>query len=346
MSIAFASPASRPATGDVSLRIPAGSLVAISNVAWSHGNAWFALSVNGRLGMYRWRRRAWKLDGTVTVPREMPEPAAASGTLRFTSMTGGDAPDFTVHVWGADTAWFAMAARSRGRWRMVPFDDPFGRRHAFTFAYGAEHHLIHGALDACGCASGPTTEQWYRLADGVFVATAPPGMQADCSAHALANARHWPPLPYDPIVREVARPFRVVRFACADGWALATDGRTLAVYEQPHGKRWLRVGLAAPSLIGSRTEFAMPRSLLDRLARRIAVEVPPAQPEPSFPRSSLPTRWERAPITVQLHPGDVLSSSGLYDGSPRLLTLTITSRTFRTRVIRFRWRDGEWVRVG
>jgi hypothetical protein len=225
---ALASPHHRPARVGVSLRIPADSLVATSSVVWKDGSAWFAVSVDRELRIYRWQRGQWAVDGTVDLPQGMPVPAAG-GELLSTSITGAGAPDFTAHAWGADTAWFAIAARTRGRWRMVPFDDQFGPRHAYTFAYGAEHHLIHGGFDSCGCASGPTTDQWYRFAHGIFVVTSPPGPQPVCSAEALAAVGHWPPLPYEPLVRDVAQPFSVVRYACADGWALATDGHKLSV---------------------------------------------------------------------------------------------------------------------
>jgi hypothetical protein len=349
---AFASPHDRPGLAEVPLRIPAGSLVATSNVAVRDGSAWFAVAVNHKLRVYRWRHARWGLDGTVELPRDLPTPDTAGEGLRFTSLTGGVTPDFTAHAWGADTAWFALAARSRGHWRIVPFDDQFGRRHAYTFAYGAEHHLIHGGFDSCGCASGPTTDQWYRFAHGVFVAANPPGQQAVCTAKALGAASHWPPLPYDPLVRGVARPFHVVRFACADGWALATDGHKVSVYEQhgPHlndpiGHSWLRVGVGTPLLVGTRTDFAMPRSLLSRLGAKIGVRFPPAQLEPTSPAAPRPTPWQRAPISVRVQPGDTYSATNLFDGRPKVLTVTITSRTSGRSVTRFHWRNGGWVRT-
>jgi hypothetical protein len=234
---------------------------------------------------------------------------------------------------------------------MVPFDDQFGRRDPYTFAYGAEHHLIHGAFDVCGCAGGPTTDQWYRYAQGVFVPTNPPGEAAICSATALASARHWPRIPEDPLVRDIARPFRAVRFACADGWALATDGHKASVYEQhgrgldePLGRRWLRVGVGLPRLIGTRTEFALPRSLLNRLAHRISVRIPPAPRERNGPPLPPPTRWQIAPITVRVGPGDSYSGTELFDGRPKVLTVTISSRR-GTTATRFRWRNDGWVRL-
>jgi hypothetical protein len=349
---AHASPRQQPVLAEVSLRIPAASLVATSNVVRKKGGPWFAVAIDDELRIYRWHQDQWVLDGTVDLPPLMPVPGAPGGELRSTSITGSDAPDFTAHAWRADTAWFAIAARTRGRWRIVPFDDQFGARHLWTFAYGAQHHLILGGFDPCGCASGPTTNQWYRFTNGIFAATSPPGPPAVCSASALAAANHWPPLPYDPLVRGVARPFRVVRYACADGWALATDGHKIGVYEQHGrhlndqvGRNWLRVGVGTPRLVGTRADFAMPRSLLNRLGSSIGVRFPPAPLQPASSVSPRRTSWQRAAILVRLRPGDSYATSDLFDGRPKILTVTITSRTSGKSVMRFRWHDGGWVRI-
>jgi hypothetical protein len=336
----------------VSLRLPASSFVATSDVAWRGEQAWFGVAVDRELRIYRWQKVAWVLDGTVDLPYGMSPPGAGGGELSSTGVTAGIAPDFTSRAWGADTLWFALAARRGSRWRVVPFDDQFGRRHPYTFAYGASHGLIHGVFDACGCAGGPTTDQWYRYARGVFVPTNPPGQPAVCSATALASAGHWPRIPEDPLVRDVTRPFRAVRFACANGWALATDGHNVSVYEQhgprlndPLGRRWLRVGVGSPRLVGTRTEFALPRSLLNRLAHRIGVSMPPAPRDMNGPPLRPRTRWQIAPITVRVGPGDSYSATDLFDGRPKVLTLTISSRSRVTTVTRFRWRNGGWVRL-
>jgi hypothetical protein len=321
----------------------------MSTVASRGGVAWFSLAVDRELRIYRSQRAGWVLDGTVKLPEGMPTPRLA-GNLSSTGITGGTAPDFTSHVVGADTWWFALAARLEGRWRMVPFDDQFGRRDPYTFAYGAERHLIHGVFDSCGCASGPTTEQWYRFADGIFAPSGPPGEPAVCSAKALSSAGSWPPLPDDPLVRGVARPFRVVSFACADGWALATDGHNVSVYEQhgrgldkPVGRRWLRVGVGSPSLIAASIDFALPRSLLQRLGRLVGVSIPPA-PRTSKGPPPPTTQWQKAPITVRLRPGDTYVATDLSLGQPKVLTVTIKSAT-ATTVLRFRWHDNGWVEL-
>ena len=181
----------------MSLRLPADSLVATSDVAWKDGHAWFGVAIDRELRMYRWQSGAWVLDGTVRLPAGLGAPGQAGGELSSTSVTGGIAPDFTAHVVGADTQWFALAARRGGRWRMVPFDDQFGPRNPYTFAYGASHGLIHGVFDACGCAGGRTTEQWYRYVRGLFVPISPPGQPAVCSATALSSAQNWPQIPED-----------------------------------------------------------------------------------------------------------------------------------------------------
>src|SRR5262249_8839466 len=142
-------------------------------------------------------------------------------------------------------------------------------------------------------------------------ATNPPGKPAPCSAVALTAAGHWPELPYDPLVRDVGDRVSVVRFACADGWALATDRHRVAVYEQhgpvlnqPVGRRWLRVGLGTPRQLGAAVDFALPRSLLRRLGHEIGINVAAASRQPTYPNEPSLTMWERAPIRVPFGPGD------------------------------------------
>jgi hypothetical protein len=278
----------RPAETSLSLAFPAASVVTTSPVVWKGGRAWLAVLVDDDLRIYHWQQRSWLLDGNVKLPPGFPGPQPSGGELSSTSLTGGTAPDFTAHFTGADTLWFAFAARLEGRWRIVPFDDQFGHRDPYTFAYGATQGRIQGIFDWCGCAQGPTTFQWYRFARTVFVPTAPPGPSPACSVTALSSASHWPTIADDPLVRHVARPFRYVRFACDVGWALATDGREVAVYEQ-RSVHWLRVGVGTPRLLSTRTEFALPRSVLDRLATRIGVHFPPMPPKPGI-RASRPSR--------------------------------------------------------
>ena len=259
------------------------------------------------LRLYRWDVTEWALDGTVAIPNDMPDPSGPNGGVDTVNLTASDAPNFTLHATGADTEWFAIAARVRGRWRFVPFDDQFGRRDPVVFATGVSHGLVTGLFDSCGCASGPTTDQWYRLAGDAFTAVPPPVGAAPCTAAGLAAAGHWPPVLYERLVRNVARPFTVKRFACGDGWALATDGRDVSVYEQhgrtlnaPAGRRWLRVGLGPPSLFGSEVDFAAPRSLLQRLGRAIGVRIPSG---PRFPSTPPPVRSHAKTITFRVQVG-------------------------------------------
>jgi hypothetical protein len=332
-----------PARASVLVRLPAASEIATTGVAWRAGRAWFAVAVDRELRIYRWQLSRWVLDGTVALPSDMPPPVPG-GSLAFNSLTGAVAPDFTAHVYGADTLWFAIAARDGGRWHIVPFDDQFAKRHPYTFASGSAHHLVEGVFDSCGCAGGPTTYQWYRFTPGVFDPTTPPGRTAVCSESGLAFAKHWPVLPDDPLVRDIDRPFHIDRFACADGWALAADAHKVSLYEQL-GRRWLRVGVGPPRLVGTRIDFAMARSLLDRLGRRIGVRFPAAAPERPGVQLPARTRWQRAPINVRVRPADTYLVSNLFDGPPKVLTITIHSSVGATRILRFRWRNGAWPRI-
>jgi hypothetical protein len=167
---------------------------------------------------------------------------------------------------------------------------------------------------------------------------------------ALSGARHWPPLPYDRLVRDISRPFHVRRFACASGWALATDGQNLSVYEQggpgfkqPIGRHWLRVGVGSPRLIGTKVEFALARSVLNRLGNAIGVRLPPPAPVPSseYPPQAL-TDWQRAPISVSVRPAESYSTSDLFLKRPRILIVHLRSGDGRTTITHFRWQDHRW----
>jgi hypothetical protein len=344
--------AAGPSATRVSLQVPADSQIVISKVAVENGTAWFAVAFGRELRIFRWHGDHWALDGTVDLPATFPAPGELGGDIQSTSITGSDAPDFEVFAEGADTPWFAIAAHIDGRWNLVPFDDEFGSRHSFTIAYGVEDGLLHGSWDACSCATGPTTDQWYRFADGFFTATNPPGVAATCSAAALAAAGHWPPLPDDPLLRNVAHPFHAVRFACEGGWALASDGHDVAVYEQhgpqvisPTGHDWLRVGVGTPHLLGTAIEYALPRSLLDKLGGEIGMRFPAAKPVLTPGPTEHLSVWQRAPITVRIGPGDSFSETDMFGSRPQLLTVTIGSHAAGRTVTQFRWRNGRWVPV-
>src|SRR5438309_851452 len=89
LAFAFASPYGQPGLVGVSLRIPAYSWVATSEVAWRGGQAWFGVAVDRELRIYRWKKVAWVLDGTVELPAGVQPPGAGGGKLWSTSVTGG-----------------------------------------------------------------------------------------------------------------------------------------------------------------------------------------------------------------------------------------------------------------
>src|SRR5262245_54190470 len=113
----------RPLLTTVRLRVPAYSGVVTTPAIRRNGRLWFAIAVDRELRVYRWSSARWVLDGTSQLPEAMPPPNPGGGDLVFASVTDGAAPDLAAHSYGADTAWYALAARVRGRWRVVPFDD-------------------------------------------------------------------------------------------------------------------------------------------------------------------------------------------------------------------------------
>jgi hypothetical protein len=127
-------------------------------------------------------------------------------------------------------------------------------------------------MDGCGCAAGPETYTWYRFNRRVFSPTTPPGPSPGCIVTALDAAK--PVLGAPWIVGPPGRlsaPFRVTKFACLDGWALANDasGR-LALFNQ-QSSLWFRSSVGSLTRIERDTRyFALPRSLIERLEHTLA----------------------------------------------------------------------------
>jgi hypothetical protein len=350
-----------PSLSGVSFRVSPGGGFDVTRVVRVHGVSWFAAMDNGAVLIYRWQEGAWRRAGRVRTFVYPFSWGGDSGLGRPALVTRSGAPDFTVLAGGADTQWFALIGRVHGRWRMIPFD--YGRNPTAAIdARGVVGHLVHAQMNGCGCAAGPETFTWFRFNGRLFVPTAPPGAAPACSARALDRAGlvlgGFP----DRLDRHRALPFDVARFTCRDGSALArgtnTAGDDLAVYEQHEG-HWLRAAVASPKVIGHGVfdEFAIPRSLLLQLARRIHQRLfrrplasynygkPPAPPSHPTPRTT--------PVTLTVSPGTTYQTSfdnGIYSPGPstRWLVSALESRprpggppaAFRVGI--YRWQKSAW----
>lgn len=195
-------------------------------------------------------------------------------------LRGLSAPAFAFTVFsGADWNPSVVVSRVGGRWRELPFEAPVGysdssRPHPVKVIdfKGLRGGLVETEMDGSGAASGPETYTWYRFDGRLFVPAAPPGPHPACSRSALDGAPH--------IYSDYAGSYSIVRFACADGWALARGtlkGRPVfGLYEQ-RGGAWLRVavgshltgGFAYVDRWAMSISFAIPQTLLRRLTAQV-----------------------------------------------------------------------------
>lgn len=258
-----------PGQTGVSFLIRPGSGINVTRAVSVDGVSWFAAATNGTVHIYRWDGASWHQVGHVRGP--LPASGGDSGLGRPARLTGRT-PDFTVRAGGADTQWFEVIARIRGKWQAAKFDYGRGPTAAID-ARGVYGHLVRAQANGCGCAAGPETYTWYRFNGRLFVPTTPPGRGPACSASALDGAgRITGGFSRDPVLKHLGEPFSVSRFACADGWAIATGTRQgkreLAIFEQ-QGNRWLEAEVGPAKGIARSLEVAIPNSLLSALGMRI-----------------------------------------------------------------------------
>jgi len=247
----------------------------ISPVVSDHGHSWLVLigndtalgsplsaPFNVRTGavahIYEWEASTWTTVGAVNGSFG---PVGGCCSISPEHLTASSAPDFaSVSGGAADTNWLSVLSDVGGSWHLVPFE------------YGyAETSLVNGAprgneivtmIDASSAAGGPTTYQVERYEDGAFVPTSPPGTQAPCSFLDLQVAADTGQL----------RVLTLSKFACADGWALASgtgagfSGQVVGLFQEDNGK-WQLVQLDNGDSLGvDPWIYDIPLSVLDQLA--------------------------------------------------------------------------------
>jgi hypothetical protein len=352
-----------PSGNGVSFDVFPGAPFDVTRVVHVRGVSWFAAMDNGTVLVYRRSDGRWRRAGRVRTDVYPFSGGGDSGLGRPALGTGSVAPDFTVLAGGADTQWFALIGRIRGKWQMARFDYGRGPTAAID-AQGVVGRLVHGEMNGCGCAAGPETYTWFHFNGRLFVPDSPPGPAPVCSAAALDRAGLVTGGFRDRLNRHRALPFSVARSACGDGWALAAGtnagGDTLAVYEQ-HGRKWLRAAVASPRVIGHGVfdEYAIPRSLLLLLGRRIHLRLfsrpmasydygkPPVPPKLPTPRTTA--------VRLAVAPGTYYQESWLGCCGPishRWFAAMLESsrhaggRRAVVSVFIYRWRHDRWDRQG
>jgi hypothetical protein len=222
----------------------------------------------------------WVSEGIIPIPL-----GGLWNSLHAASLTHSGVPDFVASAGGgADWLPLAVVARLRGRWQLARFDAPALLRTSFVVQSQApvRFGLVHSTADACGCAAGPITSIWYRFNGSLFVPAPAPGGAANCTALTLSRAHV---LPGDPGYLGSRKwrfaPFRVTRFACLDGWALAeNDAGRYALFNQQDPKQWNRSTRQAGQwyractgpfavLLQTARYFALPADLLTQLRQRL-----------------------------------------------------------------------------
>jgi hypothetical protein len=215
------------------------------------------------LKIYKWSPSAW--DHQASVHGWMGPVGGCCG-ISTASFTGSKEPDFTISSGGAaDTNWFAVVSDVGASWHLVPFD--YG--HTLTTvvnAYSVNGVGVDTAVDACSCASGPTTELYETYQDGAFRPADPPDRPAKCDLNSLQTA-------VNPGGVNV---LTLTDLACADGWALATGAgagytdRVVALFQATKPDEtgdWRVVELDNGNSLGSYPSiYNIPLSLLHQLA--------------------------------------------------------------------------------
>jgi hypothetical protein len=185
--------------------------------------------------------------------------------LGAAELTHSGVPDFIVSTGqGADWIPFSVIARFEGTWQLVPFDPEGLGDYLIDAQLRVRDGLVHSYVANGG--GPPATSLWYRFDGQRFVPTQPPGPAPLCTGSALDRARAL----IDPQIWPRPVAFRVARFACLDGWALAvnTNGG-YALYNQ-QAARWHRASTGTLQFTeGIATVYALPADLFATLEQRI-----------------------------------------------------------------------------
>lgn len=226
-----------------------------------------------------WNGTRWVAKGVIPIPL-----GGLWNSLRAASLTHSGVPDFVASAGGgADWLPLAVVARLGGRWQLARFDAPalFGTSFVVQSQAPVRFGMVHSTADACGCAAGPITSIWYRFNGSLFVPAPPPGPAATCTALTLSHAHV---LPGDPDYLGSRKwrfaPFRVARFACLNGWAVAeSDSKRFALFNEQawpwyrstrQAGRWYRASTSSYTGVQQAArDFALPPDLLAQLKQRL-----------------------------------------------------------------------------
>jgi hypothetical protein len=281
-------------------RLKADGAYQSSPVLMAHGQTWFVLSgadattslnasvsaspyPDGTVRIYRWSSSSWVPQGVV---RGWFGPIGGCCAIAAVSLTGSHDPDFALTGGGAaDTNWLAIVSHAGDRWHLVPFD--YGYSDTTVVNGEPTAHGVYTEVDASSAAGGPTTGLFETYQDGVFRPAGPPGPSAPCNLTALQAAA-------DPGQLAV---LELTRFACADGWAMATGtgagytGQVVGLFEA--GKStWSTIELDNGESLGSYPGiYDLPLSLLEHLAAGLGPGLRPALATAALIAAPAMTGW-------------------------------------------------------
>lgn len=284
---------------------------------------------SGRVQIYRWSTGKWSLEGVVM---GFFGPIGGCCGITAEHLTGSATPDFALLGGGAaDTSWTAVVSDVGGHWHQVLFDYGYTNTPVVN-SYAIRDHGVLTAVDACSCASGPTSELFETYRDGVFRPAPPPGRSPPCSLAALRNALGY---------RNNAPP-TFSTFACADGWALALENggestSQLVGLFTASGTKWTVMRLDNGDGLGSDPwTYDIPLSLLEQLAGRLGPSLHPAV-----------TTGELVAEPAMIGPvytGDVMTAAGADWFVAE--TATGSAEAPSADALIYRWSGTEWVKVG
>jgi hypothetical protein len=279
-----------------------------------------------RARIFRWRGDQWQRVAEVRW-----RGWGATQWPRAVSLTGSQEPDFAIQGCGAaDTNCLSVIADVGGHWHVVPFEYGYGK--ALVVNGVAQRHYVSTAVDACGCAGGPSTFLYERYARGEFRPTSGPGRRPNCARVQLEAAAG---------AGDVAT-FQFDRFACTADWALAAGtgvgytGPVVGLFNRSavHPGQWrlmtLDNGLSLPT---APTIYDLPPSLLVGLERRLGPTF-----EPILGATQLVGRLQHR------YRGD--QSSGLVRAGNASWLIAVGRVRHMYSAVIYRWKARRWALVG